>query len=38
MEVAFVCKFGWVEKHLDAVCRKKKLQTNVHDVWKIKKN
>ena len=30
----FVCKFGWVDKRLDAV-RGKKLQTNV---WKIKKN
>ena len=31
----FVCKFGWVDKRLDAVRGKKNLQTNV---WKIKKN
>ena len=30
----FVCKYGWVDKRLDAV-RGKTLQTNV---WKIKKN
>ena len=28
------CKFGWVDKRLDAVRGEKKLQTNV---WKIKK-
>ena len=30
----FVCKFGWVDKHLDAVRKEKNLQTNV---WKNKK-
>ena len=30
----FVCKFGWVDKRLDAIRGKKNLQTNV---WKIKK-
>ena len=28
----FVCKFGWVDKRLDAVRGKKKIQTNVSKI------